>query len=175
MSPEVGDINFWVSGDTFPDFSHLYCDLVFAVYEKVHWEDANSIAEDDPIVDSHEAYSDHYRWAYQHPFKRRQRFTLKAGPARSFQPQDDKQSLIDIVPCLNDMGISLEALRGGMHAGFQAQPYLLDSSIVSKLYDMLNQGAAIKLTGAELQNIRKHNPQLAGLKVVSRKTCIGKC
>lgn len=63
MSPIIGDINFWVSGDTFPDFSHLYCDLVFVVAKKQFWAQANDIARDDKIVDSEESYKDHYRWA----------------------------------------------------------------------------------------------------------------
>ena len=41
---EVGDVNLWVSGDRFPEFSHLYCDLVFVVARKCLWEDANSCA-----------------------------------------------------------------------------------------------------------------------------------
>ena len=31
LSPKIGYINFWVSGDTFPLFNHLYCDLVFVI------------------------------------------------------------------------------------------------------------------------------------------------
>jgi hypothetical protein len=50
MKPSVGDINFWVSGDTFPNFSHLYCDLIFVVAEKVYWEFANTIDRDHNIV-----------------------------------------------------------------------------------------------------------------------------
>ena len=28
---EIGDINLWVSGDRFPEFSRVFCDLVFVV------------------------------------------------------------------------------------------------------------------------------------------------
>src|SRR5947207_15715409 len=51
MHSAVGDINFWVSGDHFPNFTHLWCDLVFVVAEKTHWEKANDINVDDPLID----------------------------------------------------------------------------------------------------------------------------
>jgi hypothetical protein len=85
MIANVGDINFSVSGDSFPNFSHLYCDLVFVVAEKVSWENANTIDRNDVIVDTDEAYNDHYRWAmHQHYLKRRRRYTLKTDSERSF-------------------------------------------------------------------------------------------
>lgn len=34
---EAGDINVWVSGDRFPEFRALYCDLVFVVARKCPW------------------------------------------------------------------------------------------------------------------------------------------
>src|SRR5215207_9577399 len=99
MSPEVGDINFWISGDTYSDFSKLWCDLVFVIQERVHWRDPNSIASNDPIVDSPETYADHYPWTpEQHPYRRRCRFTLKADPAAIFQPQEEDSSLINLAP-----------------------------------------------------------------------------
>jgi len=53
MSPQEGDINFWVTGDTnFKTFNHLYCDLVFAVKDKKYWCEANAIEPTDPIVNS---------------------------------------------------------------------------------------------------------------------------
>ncbi len=55
MKPSEGDINFWVSGDSFPNFSHLYCDLVFVVAEKAYWKSANTIDRDNAIVDTDEA------------------------------------------------------------------------------------------------------------------------
>jgi hypothetical protein len=64
---EVGDINVWVSGDRFPEFRSLYCDLVFVVARKCPWTDANDPSRHDPIVDSDEAWADHYRWYTQHP------------------------------------------------------------------------------------------------------------
>jgi hypothetical protein len=169
MSPQIGDINFWVSGDTFPNFSHLYCDLVFVVVEKRYWTEANTIAPKDSLVDSPQAYRDHYVWASQHFFNRRRRFTLKADPERSFQPQNSHQQLIDIVPYLNNLGLSTEELQQGLRAGFTSQPYHL-SSHAKPLYDYLAQQAAIKLVGAELEAIRKQNPQLA-----SPSSEIGSC
>src|SRR5690349_2512465 len=52
MSPAGGDINFWVSGDTFPDFTRLSCDLVFVVAQKLYWSYANTIEPADPLIDS---------------------------------------------------------------------------------------------------------------------------
>lgn len=169
MSPQIGDINFWVSGDTFPNFSHLYCDLVFVVAEKQYWTEPNTIALKDSLVDSPQAYRDHYVWASQHFFKRRRRFTLKADPEPSFQPQNSHQQLIDIVPYLNNLGLSTEELRQELRAGFTSQPYRL-SSHTKPLYDYLAQQAAIKLVGAELGAIRQQNPQLA-----SPSSEIGSC
>jgi hypothetical protein len=97
---EVGDVNLWVSGDRFPEFSRLYCDLVFVVAQKHPWADANDLSRCDPVVDSKEAWADHYRWYTEHPLKRRSRFTLKADPVRSFQPQEVGGRLVDVVPPL---------------------------------------------------------------------------
>lgn len=159
MTPSVGDSNFWVSGDTFPAFSHLYCDLVFVVAEKVYWRDANAIAPDDPLVDTDEAFHDHYRWVWQHQFKRRRRFTLKADPVCSFQPQDDMHQLIDIVPYLSSVGLSLATLRHGLRSGYQSKPFRLDVHSES-LYAWLHQRAPVKLTGDTLPAIRKRDHQL---------------
>lgn len=161
MSPAVGHINFWVSGDTFPNFTHLYCDLVFVVAAKVYWPEANTIAADDPLVETVEAFVDHYRWATrQHRLKRRRRFTLKADPLRSFQPQDASQRLIDIVPYLQTLGLPIAALRQGLRAGFNSQPFHLGDQ-AENMYTWLDQHAARKLYGEALQTIRKENPQLA--------------
>jgi hypothetical protein len=161
MKPEVGDINFWVSGDTFPNFSHLYCDLVFVVAEKVYWERANAIDRDDIIVDTDETYNDHYRWAmYQHLLKRRRRYTLKADTERSFQPQDPEKQLIDIVPFLINQGLSFDQIRSGLRSGFNSKPWRLES-LSSQLYAWIEQCATIKLDGIQLQNIRKSSPHLA--------------
>lgn len=160
MSPEVGDINFWVSADSFRNFSHLYCDLVFVVAEKVYWQNTNSIDRDDPIVETDEAYNDHYRWAHEHPFKRRRRYTLKADSERSFQPQDIEMKLIDIIPFLSEQGITIDNVRQGLRSGFNSKPLRLES-LASSLYNWFEQYAPIKLNGVQLQNLRQTNPHLA--------------
>lgn len=35
LKNEVGQINFWVSGNTYPNFTHLFCDCVFVIDEKM--------------------------------------------------------------------------------------------------------------------------------------------
>jgi hypothetical protein len=122
LHPEVGDVNLWVSGDRFPEFTRLYCDLVFVVAQRCQWADANDLTRCDPVVDSDEAWADHYRWHAQHPLKRWSRLTLKADPDRSFQPQGADQGLIDIVPVLHEHGVALDALRSGMRAGIGSRP-----------------------------------------------------
>lgn len=161
MRTNVADINFWVSGDSFPNFSHLYCDLVFVVTEKLYWHSANNIDRDDDIVDTDEAYNDHYRWAiHQHHLKRRRRYTLKADSRLSFQPQNLENNLIDIVPFLINQGMTIEDIRQGLRSGFNSKPLQL-GSVVSSLYDWIEQSAAIKLNGMQLQYLRKSNPKLA--------------
>lgn len=161
ISPQVNHINFWVSGDTFPNFSALYCDLVFVVEQKIYWSQANSIDDNDPMVDSQEAFIDHYRWAiYQHHFKRRRRFTLKANTQQSFQPQDANQNLIDIVPFLEKAGLELKVLRQRLKKGFSSRPMPIDTIALS-IYEWLWQNANIKLKGETLEIIRKTNQQLA--------------
>jgi len=162
-----GNINFWVSGDTFPDFSHLYCDLVFVVQDICPWKEQNHIDRTDPMVDSIEAFIDHFQWAEcgEHRFKRRRRFMLKADPDRSFQSQDANGGLIDIVPFLIKAVLPLDKLRQELRAqptsNRGAEPYVLKESIAIVLYEWLEQQASIKLTGKVLVLIRRNNPQLA--------------
>ena len=163
MSSIVNNINFWVSGDTFPKFNNLYCDLVFIIKEKTYWKNANTIDRTDATIDTDEAYLDHYRWAWQHPFKRRRRFTLKADPDNSFQPQNAFQELIDILPFLLEQGLTLPEIRRGMRAGFNSKPFSLNASLAANLYSWLDRTAAIKLEGAKIQKIRENNPHLASL------------
>src|SRR5690348_12986016 len=61
LMPEV--LIFWVSGDRSPQFAHLYCDLVFEVQDICQWRERNRIDRHDPIVDSLDAFIDHYQWA----------------------------------------------------------------------------------------------------------------
>jgi hypothetical protein len=161
MSPNVGDINFWVSGDSFPNLSRLYCDLVFVVAEKVYWENANNIDRGNAIVDTDEAYKDHYHWAmHEHLFKRRRRYTLKADSKRSFQPQNLDNNLIDIIPFLVDQGMAIDDIRKGLRSGFNSKPLRLNS-LAPSLYNWLQQSAPIQLNGVQLQDLRKSSPELA--------------
>ena len=162
MTPQEGQINFWVSGDTFPNFSQLFCDLVFVVQSKSYWADSNHIERKDPLVDSTAAFNDHYGWAmHQHGFKRRRRFTLKANGERSFQPQTADGGLLDIVSALEDVGISLDVLRTKLRAGFNSRPMRLSDNEVTGLKEWMETNAPRKLVGAYLEAIRRKNPQLA--------------
>ena len=155
----IGDINLWVSGDRFPEFSHLFCDLVFVVARKCPWTHANDLSRDDPVVDSGEAWADHYRWYPQHPFTRRSRFTLKADPERSFQAQASDGELTDIVPLLEEHGITLASLRVGMHAGTGSQPMTIPVPAAEAITRTLARARTI-LRGPELRKIRLDNPDL---------------
>jgi hypothetical protein len=164
MRSEINTINFWVTWDAFPNFSQLYCDLVFVVQNKYYWKERNHIDCTDPIVDSKEAFNDHYQWPAcgEHVFKKRKRFTLKAHPECSFQPQDANKERIDVVRFLVDKkGLSLDELHRKSRAGFNSQPFYLDDGIAKSLYEWLEQQASIKLTGNILECIRQNNPQLA--------------
>lgn len=161
-APGKGDVNFWVSGDSFPQFRRLYCDLVFVVDEVHLWSAANHIASSDSLVDSSEAYADHYLWAsYQHRFRTRKRKTLKAHPRKSFQPQDSSGGLIDIVPMLKALGWGLGELRQSLRKGRSSKPRPLSDQAAGALYQALYEVASTKLTGTQLRTIRLRSPQLA--------------
>ncbi len=162
MSPAVGDINLWISGDNFPNFSQLWCDLVFVVEEKAYWSNCNEIESNYLLVDSAEAFNDHYRWAsVDHPYKKRtSRFTLKGNAERSFQPQTEEGTLIDVAPLLMSYGLTMEQLRGGMRAGFAGKPMPLASKVLQGVSNTLEQSAA-RLHGQQLQAIRQKHPHLA--------------
>jgi hypothetical protein len=157
---EAEDINLWVSGDRFPQFSQLYCDLVFVVARKCAWDDANDLRRDDPLVDSEEAWADHYRWYPQHPLTRRSRYTLKADPGCSFQSQTEDGNLIDIVPLLQEHGIGLPELWAGMHAGIGSQPMTIAIAGAEAVAETLKHAPVI-LTGPELRKVRLDHPDLA--------------
>ena len=162
ITSEGGQINFWVSGDTFPNFSHLYCDLVFVIQQKLYWEQTNYIERTNPLVESDETFNDHYQWAmYQHPLTRRRRYTLKADPKSSFQPQSSSSSLLDVLPFLVKKGIDIESLRKGMQAGRGSKPFRLESKHSDDLYKWLVLNANIKLNGFQLQMIRLIHNELA--------------
>jgi len=156
---EAGDINLWVSGDRFPEFGRLFCDLVFVVARKCPWAQANDLSRDDPVVDSGQAWADHYRWYLQHPLTRRSRFTLKADPGQSFQPQAGDGDFIDLVPHLEEHGITLASLRAGMHAGTGSQPMTIPVPAAEEITRALARARAI-LWGPELRKIRLGHPDL---------------
>ena len=158
---EEGGTHLWVSGDTFPGFSQLYCDLVFVVAQKLHWSQANDIACHDLIVDSPEAFSDHYRWHAQHPYTRRRRYTLKADPERSFQAQTAGGDLINIVPMLERHGVTLDDLRAGLRAGFASRPMKIPTQTANAVAADLHNQAFHHLTGPILRQIRLNHPELA--------------
>ena len=160
-APGPGEINFWISGDSLQGFKHLCCDLVFVIKEKLYWPKANSINRNDQIVDSKEAFHDHYQWAWQHRFEKKRRFTLKANSALSFQYQDRTGSLINIIPILNDLGFSTAYLRKALKKNGRSKPMRLDLRIARELHSAISTAADFKLSAKRLQSIRKDHPELA--------------
>jgi hypothetical protein len=162
IKKEIGQYNFWVSSDTYPNFNHLYCDLVFKVASIHEWTDSNSISINDFIVDNKQSFRHHYKkGVIQHPFKGkirpRKRVTLKACKENSFQPQNQKKELLDIVPFLLKQGYSLADLRKNISfyaSGKMARtskPMILKDKITKALFDYLSS-ADIKIYGRDLKN-----------------------
>ena len=166
MKPEEGYINFWVSGDKFPEFNKLFCDLVFVVKEKKYWHDRNKLCRNDRIIDSEDAYHDHYIWPTkgQHEFDRRRRYTLKADPDLSFQPQTKTGDLIDIIPIITEF-IPINILRekitrkgkDGKTSG--SKPVFLSTLSACSIYQYLCDCAEIQLRGRELKAIYQNIKQ----------------
>ena len=155
MKSKVGDMNFWVSGDNLNSFTSLLCDCVFVVDEKSGWNNSNHLSPHDKIVEDQLTFDHHYQWGgKQHYFKKRKRYTLKADPIKSFQPQFADGTLIDVVPYFLGVGISLDELRLGLKAGFQSKPMKLDPEVAQGLYEFLIKSAVIKLFGKELKALR---------------------
>ena len=158
---EIGDINFWVWGKGYPNFTELVCDCVFVVDEIHQWKNVNHIESEDPLVENLQSFNHHYKWVNdpdrQHFFKRRKhRFTLKAQEHKSFQPQNNKRQLIDILPFMNENGISTDELinsiaktKSGKKA-INSKPYKIEDNLSQKLYDYLFKNAVIKLKGKDL-------------------------
>lgn len=160
LKNEVGQINFWVSDEKLTDFTHLNCDCVFVIAEKHFWKTSDFIDPNDPIVDNEQSFEHNYKWANpphnHHPLKRRQRYTLKADPVRSFQPQDKDHNLIDVVPFLQKHGISINQLRQAMISNINSRPFKLPDNLGKELYDYLFKIAAIKLKGSQLASLHPH-------------------
>jgi hypothetical protein len=102
---------------------------------------------------------DHYRWHGQHPFQRRARFTLKADPELSFQPQPADGSLIDIVPDLEEHDVGLDSLRASMRAGIGSQPVTIPVPVARAIAGILRKAPVIR-RGPALRAIRERHPDL---------------
>lgn len=155
LSNEIGQINFWISGDIYPNFTQLFCDCVFVVSDKLFWENNNYINSYDRIVDNNQTFEHHYKWVNHkhHYYKKRNRYTLKADSKMSFQPQDSNRNLIDILPFLNQNNLTTEILINSMTSRRGSRPFRLDSNLGRMLYDFLFSTSAIKLFGEQLKNI----------------------
>jgi hypothetical protein len=149
LSNEPGQINFWVSGDRYPYFEKLLCDCVFWIEEKVYWRDSNKVSLDESIVDNAQTFEHHFKWGGlgEHPFLRRRRYTLKGHPEKSYQPQNSQKGLIDILPFLNEYGISTESLIIGMTSKRGSKPFRLPDDITNELYGFIESTSEIKLLG----------------------------
>ncbi|MBL7149087.1 MAG: hypothetical protein ISS80_03345, partial [Candidatus Cloacimonetes bacterium] len=105
---------------------------MFVVDQKLFWTNANEIEKHDPIVDNDQTFEHHYKWANppynHHQLKRRRRFTLKADPNQSFQPQNKDRQLINILPFLNANGIATQELIRAMTSKRGSRPFKLDNN-----------------------------------------------
>jgi hypothetical protein len=158
---EIGDINFWITSAVRGDYSKLYCDLVFVVADKLYWPTPNHIDRNDPPAksDSVAAFEEHYAWVKQHCFsdkkiKKYRRFTLKADPLKSFQPQDVHGNLLDIRPLLDELDVDIIALEkalGPKVRGSFSLPFPLKAQVACALYAKIREKefAPVLLTGAD--------------------------
>ncbi|MEI6349419.1 MAG: hypothetical protein WCP69_15850 [Bacteroidota bacterium] len=171
LSNDKGQINFWVSGDKYPNFTHLYCDCVFVIAEKLYWDENNKIDRSDSIVDNDQTFEHNYKWANtgNHLLLRRRRYTLKGDRNKSFQPQDKDKNLIDILPFLNQNGFKTTDLIKSMTSKRGSRPFKFDSIFGQKLYEYLFSKAAIKHYGKQLKN--KHPNR----KTITSTTTCGHC
>jgi len=153
---QEGQVNFWISGDIFPNFNHLFCDCVFVIEEKHFWAKANEIDINDPIVDDEQTFHHHYKWPGEpngsHKFLKRRRYTLKADRRKSYQPQNAKKELVDILPFLIRNGYSREELISAITSDRGSRPMKLSNLVGIKLYEYLKRMAPIKLTGTMLKS-----------------------
>jgi hypothetical protein len=158
---EPKNILFWVSGDTYPNFTKLLCDCVFVIDKKEYWKNANQINLTDSIVDNEQTFDHHYKWVNppfnQHLFKRRRRYTLKADNEKSFQPQTENGELIDVIPFFEQQGISTETLINSMaknksgKKSMNSRPFKLTPEQSPKLYKYLTENSPIKIKGKDIE------------------------
>lgn len=163
LSNDIGQTNFWISGDVYPNFTQLFCDCVFVIEEKHYWTASNHIDRIGSIVDNDQTFEHHYKWANDghHPFRRRKRYTLKADPQKSFQPQDGNGNLIDILPFLNKNGLSTSNLISSITSNRGSRPFELECALGEKLYKYLLT-ATTKLLGRQLSSKHPNIPHGKG-------------
>lgn len=170
LSNQTDQVNFWVSGQpSLNYFTKLKCDCVFHIAEKKYWNHNNKISRNDNVVDNEQTYQHHYKWAHNHPYKKRKRYTLKAKPDTSFQPQDARGNLIDILPFLNKNGLKTDYLIKAFKAGVGSKPYKLDNNIGIELYNFLEKRAEVKLFGKDLDRIHPHRSSQKN--IIDKKCC----
>jgi hypothetical protein len=170
---QQGDLYFWVSageGVRRDKYKELLCDLVFEVEQPgVEWLHSNDLKEDDPIVDSKQAWEDHYSWApIDHAYTPKQvlagvkRFTAKAHPLNSFQPVDQYQQRPDVLALLHSFQGD-EDTKVDEHAFYDAinynawgsAPFLLNHQVAHLLYQTLNSKRFVQRRGKWLQQLRQ--------------------
>lgn len=157
---DEGQINFWISGDHYPNFTKLFCDCVFVVEEKIYWRRANLITRRSHFVknDQREAFDHHYKWVNpphcQHVFKRRRRYTLKAHRTKSFQPQGSNGRLIDIMPVLRNLGYKAKDLITAITSKKGSRPFELRPGHVTEIYRFLRYNSVKRIKGTDL--VGKH-------------------
>jgi len=167
---------FWVSGrenqkfkELIDEFTVLNCDLVFVVDEKINWNEntLNHISIENNVVDSKEAYMDHYFWVpVDHPYTSTNygRFTLKADANESYQPQTGNGELINILDIITKVkNCSPEKLKEDLKKGNsgRSKPIPLTEKETEELFNRISSVTETKLKGSYLDVVRKSNAFLA--------------
>lgn len=161
LKNEEGQINFWVSAEKLTDINYLLCDCVFVIQEKIFWKESNKISREDDLVENFQTYEHHYKWPNKengsnHFYSRRRRYTLKADPEKSFQPQDKDRNLIDVLPFLIKNGLNKKEFLSKINPGVGARPFKLDDDLGKRLYKYLEKIAYMKLRGRDLKNLHPY-------------------
>ena len=151
---DIGQVNFWVSTNNLNKIEKILCDLVFVVGEKHYWENANHIDISNSLVDNKQAFDEHYNYHSDHRYNKRKRYTLKADPISSFQPQDENSNLIDILPFINFIGITTEWIEANCKSGWNSKPIKLSVENTQELYNYLFETAFVRLSGTDFKKLR---------------------
>jgi len=146
------------------------CDLVFEVEQpNAEWSHPNNLKGDYPIVDSKQAWEDHYSWApIDHAYTPKQvlagvkRFSAKAHPIHSFQPVDQYQQRPDILALLHSLQGDEDTKVDG-HALYDAinynawgsAPFPLGLKVALLLHQMLSPQQFVQSRGKWLQQLRQ--------------------